>query len=270
MIAPAASAPELRIDLGLLTHQGMSRPDNEDACGRFDEDPKRVLVIVADGVGGQEGGEEASRMAVEVTLSAFRESPVGWGAAKRLSRAVQQANIEIHDRAMIVSELRQMRTTITAAVVDGWMLHVAHVGDSRIYLARNGVLIQLTKDHTVAAGRARLGLLRADRVATHPERSTLTRCLGQNLIVPIDRISRPLQGEDRLLLCSDGLHGTLERSAMHALATKGSAEEACAALIGAANAQGAADNVTAVVVHVAGISPPTPTLWERVSRLIGR
>jgi protein phosphatase len=259
-------------DLALLSHPGTTRLDNQDACGRLEEEPHRVLVVVADGVGGHEGGQEASRLAVEVTIEAFRGSPVEWGPAKRLARAVQEANIAIHDRAMIVTELRRMRSTITALVVDGGELYAAHVGDCRLYHARGASLVQLTKDHTVAARRARLGLLRDDQVATHPERSTLTRCLGEDLIVAIDRIARGLQAGDLLLVCSDGLYTSLDDRTLHELAKSGSAEEACRALVDRANACGTPDNVTAVVLRLPETLalPERPSFKGRLSRFLGR
>ncbi len=258
-------------ELALRSHPGTKRPENQDSCGRLDEDPSRVLFVVADGVGGYEGGLEASSLAVEVTIDTFRHNPVHWGPEKRVARAVQQGNIAVHDRAMIVTELRQMRTTLTAVVVDGPELYVAHVGDCRLYLAREGTMLQLTKDHTVAAERARLALSRSD-AADRIGRSTLTRCLGGELIVAIDRISRTLQGGDVLLLCSDGLYNVLDDRKLYALATMESPEAACEALIDAANAGGSPDNVTAAVVRMSADLPPPEKLsiGDRLARLIGR
>ena len=115
-------------DLAVLSDAG-DRPDNQDACGCFIEEPQAAVFVVADGVGGYAGGEVASRMAVEITLEAYRESPCEWGAALRLHRAVQRANIEIHQRATAVSALRLMGTTLTAAAVENGRLCAAHVGD---------------------------------------------------------------------------------------------------------------------------------------------
>ena len=117
----------LRDDVG----SGTERGDNEDACGWYVESQTHVLVAVADGVSGEAGGEIASRTAIDVTLRAYKESSASWGALKRLYRAAQQANIEIHDRALVVTELRRMATTLTAAVVEGGMVHAAQCGDSR-------------------------------------------------------------------------------------------------------------------------------------------
>lgn len=259
-------------ELALRSHPGTKRPENQDSCGRLDEDPSRVLVVVADGVGGYEGGLEASSLAVAVTLDTFRHNPVHWGPEKRIARAVQQGNIAVHDRAMIVTELHHMRTTLTALVVDGPELYVAHVGDCRLYLAREGAMIQLTKDHTVAAERNRLSLARPDPVADRVGRSTLTRCLGGELIVAIDRISRTLQGGDVLLLCSDGLYNVLDDRELHTLATMRNPEDACQALIEAANEDGSPDNVTAAVVRMADDLPPPEklSLGDRLARMIGR
>ena len=125
-------------DLALLSDPGTDRRGNEDACGHFIDGPQTVLFVVADGIGGYEGGEIASRMAVDITIDGYRESPPAWGAAKRLQRAVQRANIEIHNRALVVPELRRMGTTLTATVVEGGRLSAAHVGDCRLYLVRRG------------------------------------------------------------------------------------------------------------------------------------
>ncbi|MGH7249241.1 MAG: protein phosphatase 2C domain-containing protein, partial [Pseudomonadota bacterium] len=173
-----ADAAQQSFDLAVLSDAGTDRADNEDACGYFIENPGTALLVIADGIGGYEGGEVASRMAVEITLEAYRESPAAWGAAKRLQRAVQRANIEIHNRAIAVPELRRMGTTLTAAVVEAGRLNAAHVGDCRLYLARGGRISQITKDHTVVAERVRMGLLSAARARNHPERSMLNRSLG--------------------------------------------------------------------------------------------
>ncbi len=250
-----SDAAQPDFDLAVLSDVGTDRPDNEDACGHFVEGPQAALFVVADGIGGYEGGEIASRMAVAITLETYRESPPAWGAAKRLQRAVQRANIEIHNRAITVPELRRMGTTLTAVVVEGGRLSAAHVGDCRLYLARRGRMAQITKDHTVVAERVRMGLMTAARARHHPERSTLSRSLGHELIVAVDRLSMPLVQGDRLLLCSDGLYNVLEDRELEHLLRLGGAAAACKALIEAANARGSADNLTAAVFIMRGATP---------------
>jgi serine/threonine protein phosphatase PrpC len=239
-------------DLAALSDAGTDRSGNEDACGYFIESPEAAMLVVADGIGGYEGGEIASRMAVDITLEAYRESPVAWGAAKRLHRAVQRANIEIHQRAIAVPALRWMGTTLTAAVVEGGRLNAAHVGDCRLYLARRGRISQITKDHTMVAEHVRMGLLSPASVRNHPERSMLSRSLGHELIVSVGQFSMPLVKGDRLLLCSDGLYNVLEEREFERLLRSSDAAAACKALIEAANARGSADNLTAAVLMMNG------------------
>jgi serine/threonine protein phosphatase PrpC len=269
-----SGAAQTDFDLAVLSDVGTDRPDNEDACGYFIEGPGAGLLVVADGIGGYEGGEIASRMAVDLTIEAYRESPPAWGAAKRLQRAVQRANIEIHNRAIAVPELRRMGTTLTAAVVEGGRLSAAHVGDCRLYLARRGRITQITKDHTMVAERVRMGLMTAARARHHAERSMLNRSLGRELIVSVDRFSMPLVQNDRLLLCSDGLYNVLEDREIEHMLQPGNAAATCKALIEAANARGSADNLTAAVFIMRGATPfegVAGTGWRAwLRRLLGR
>ncbi len=165
---------------------------------------------------------------------------------------MQRANIEIHNRAIAVPELRRMGTTLTAMVVEGGRMSAAHVGDCRLYLARRGRISQMTKDHTMVGERVRMGLLSAAGARNHPERSMLSRSLGRELIVSVDRLSMPLMQHDRLLLCSDGLYNVLEDHEIEHLLQPGDAAATCKALIDMANARGTADNLTAAVFIMRG------------------
>jgi len=274
---PETILPEHRsdaaFDIFALSDVGTNRPDNEDSCGFFIESPDQVIFAVADGMGGYEGGEVASSMAIEITLRGWQESPHEWGAAKRLSRAVQQANIEIHNRALAVPELRMMGTTLTAVVVDHGSLAAAHVGDCRLYLIRRHRILQLTKDHTVTGERVRMGLLSDEAARFHPERSMLTRNVGHELIVSVDRISMPLIRGDRLLLCSDGLYNVLRDPEIELIARDQRCSDTARLLIDSANERGTADNLTVAVFSMmaeTGLTP-APTGWrERFRRLLGR
>lgn len=260
-------------DIALLSDVGNDRPGNEDSCGHFVENPDNAIFVVADGVGGYEGGEVASKMAVDSTIAAYVESPIGWGAAKRLHRAVQRANIDIHNRALAVPELRRMATTLTAAVVSGGTLHAAHVGDCRMYLIRNARIRQLTRDHTVIGERVRMGLITAERARNHPERSALNRCLGHELIVSIDLITMPLSQGDRIIVCSDGLHTVLRDEDLEHLTRDKDAESSCHKLIETANERGTADNLTAAVFLMTGETPnfnEKRTWRDRLMGLFGK
>ncbi|MHB8383775.1 MAG: protein phosphatase 2C domain-containing protein [Candidatus Binataceae bacterium] len=260
-------------DLAMLSDVGTNRPDNEDCCGHLIDAPDAAVFAVADGIGGYEGGEVASAMAIELTLQAWRESPAAWGAAKRLARAVQFANIEIHNRALAVPELRRMGTTLTAVAIEKGMLAAAHVGDCRLYLARHHTISQLTKDHTMVAEKVRMGLLTAERARNHPERSMLVRSIGQELIVSVDRISMPLVQGDRLILCSDGLHNVLRDSEIEHMTRDSDAGAACRALVETANERGTADNLTVAVFTMladTGLRATSPGWRAKLARMFGK
>jgi PPM family protein phosphatase len=261
--------PERLFDLALLSDVGMTRSGNEDSCGQFVENEDSVLFAVADGVGGYEGGEVASAIAIETTIQAYRESPAAWGAAKRLHRAVQQANIEIHNKAIAVPELRGMATTLTAVVVDKGILSAAHVGDCRLYLARHHKITQITKDHTAVGERVRMGLMSAEAARVHPERSIILRSLGRDLIVSVDRITMPLVKGDRLILCSDGLHGVLQSHEIEHATREMEPETACQRMIDEANSRGTQDNLTCVVFRINADTGHAPTSGGIIERLRG-
>jgi len=270
--APQTAASD-GYELAWLSDTGTNRENNEDACGSHSDNEHSVIFAVADGIGGYEGGEIASAQAVEVTLTAFRDNPSAWGPAKRLHRAVQQANIEVHNRALTVPELRRMGTTLTAVVVDQGVLYGAHVGDCRIYHIRRGKILQLTKDHTVVQDRVRMGLMSPAKARNHPERSALSRCLGHELIVAVDRITMPLQQHDQLIVCTDGLYNVVEPDDLESVSNGVEAAVACRRLIELANRRGTADNLTAAVFTLkASIDPPAPPGgWRRrIGRMLRR
>lgn len=264
---------EHEVEAAALSDPGTVRGNNEDSCGVLVESRSCVVAGVADGVSGFEGGEVASHMAIEVLLRAWREEAPALGAGQRLYRAFQQANIEIYDRAIAVPELRGMATTLTAVALEGGELTAVHAGDSRLYLVRGGAITQLTKDHTVAAEKVRLGLLSREKARTHPDRSVLTRSVGRELIVSRDRLTQRLGQGDVLVLCSDGLHNVLGDEEMREIVAGRDAAGACRALVDAANARGTPDNVTAAVVRMIGPAPEAPRrggLGSRLVRLLGR
>ncbi len=270
----AATAGAPLFDLALHSDVGTGRAGNEDSCGQLVENERTALFVVADGVGGYEGGEIASAIAVEATLNAFRDSPAAWGPAKRLYRAVQNANIAIHNKALVVPELRRMATTCTAVAIaaDDGMLHAAHVGDCRLYLIRERQVEQLSRDHTVIGERVRMGLLSAERARNHPDRSALSRCLGQDLIASIDQITIPLRRDDRIVICSDGLWSVVEEHEVERITRAGAAAELCRRLVEEANRRGTPDNLTVGIfrMHAEGATAARRRGWrERLAAILG-
>jgi protein phosphatase len=172
---------------------------------------------------------------------------------------------------MVVTELRGMSTTLTAVALVGNTAYAAHVGDSRLYLIRAGRILQKTKDHTVAAEKRRMGLVRAERMKDHPDRSTLTRSLGRELIAAVDRISFTVMTGDSLLLCSDGLYNVLSDPELLETASGSDPHVMCCEFIEKANARGTPDNLTAAMIHIVSApTAPTPRGWRAlVARILG-
>jgi PPM family protein phosphatase len=228
---------------------GRARSGNEDSyfCGR-------TVFAVADGLGGHQGGEVASAAAIK-PLAALdgRELADPGQAAEALADAIRQANSAILDQATGDPDLWGMGTTVTAAAVAGDRhLQLAHVGDSRAYLLRDGSLDQLTTDHTVVGELVRRGRLTPEQAAIHPERSILTRAVGLDPRIPVDTPA-PLElaPGDRVLLCSDGLTEVVpEVKLTELLTTEPDGDAACRSLIDAANSAGGPDNITVVLVRV--------------------
>ncbi len=227
---------------------GLARSGNEDSyfCGR-------TVFAVADGLGGHQGGEVASAAAVE-PLAALdgRDFADPGEAAEALADAVREANRAILDRAAGDPDLWGMGTTLTAAARAGdSQLQLAHVGDSRAYLFRDGDFEQLTTDHTVVGELVRRGRLTPAQAAIHPERSILTRAVGLDPRVPVDTPDAvELRAGDQVLLCSDGLTEAVDDDQIAGLlSSEGDGDAACRSLIDAANAAGGPDNITVVLLR---------------------
>lgn len=209
------------------------------------------LFAVADGMGGYAGGDVASATAVEVLQRVFADDPTADG----LEEGIVQAGLAVQQKSQSDPDLRQMGTTLSAvALVDspeGEVFAVAHIGDSRIYLLRDGELSQLTDDHTVPEDLKRAGQLSEEEAAVDPRRHIITRVLGPSgEYAPDMQTLVPYHG-DRLLLCSDGLTDELEDSQIaHVLRSVADPEEAARRLVEQANQHGGRDNVTVVVVDV--------------------
>jgi PPM family protein phosphatase len=225
------------------THRGRLRSNNQDAvypegAGRG-EGP--VVLMVADGMGGAVGGEIASRVAVE-RAATVEGKPV---------QRVAEGNLAVMEEASRRPHLAGMGTTLTLVELGpDQVAHVAHVGDSRAYLHRGDDLQRLTADHTIVAEYVAEGKITPEEVATHPQRNILTRVLGLTQYLEIDEFDVPLEPNDRLLICSDGLPNMVEDSVIAKALAQGSPEEAVWKLVELANLAGGQDNITALVVDV--------------------
>jgi serine/threonine protein phosphatase PrpC len=218
------------------------------------------LFLVADGMGGHRAGERASRIAVaaieQFTLNTFRwffasDSAGAQRVLAQFQAALSQADDQILEEAAGNPELAGMGTTLTMAFQLGAQLCVVHVGDSRVYLYRDGLLHQLTKDHTVVAELVRSGVIQQDQVASHPLRHVITNVVGgPHPGVKVEARAFEVQAGDRLLLCSDGLTEMVTNDAIaSALEAELEPEAAARMLLKQANDGGGRDNITVVIVR---------------------
>ena len=258
----APGAPELgTIALASLSDAGRVRSENQDALALLENSLHERLMLVADGMGGHRGGETASRICLQMVERVFRE-PYGT-PEQRLHRSLELANEAIYSHALANQELRGMGTTAVAVLLapagGAW---VAWVGDSRCYRLRDGALEQLTQDHSLMSEWVSIGVITSLAAKTHPRRHELTRALGQSPDVAIDLLAIDLRPGDRLLLCSDGLHGYVDERAVKLALAAGTPEEAVRALVDAANENGGSDNVSVAVAALSDAPAAVPEISE--------
>ncbi|MEX2533548.1 MAG: Stp1/IreP family PP2C-type Ser/Thr phosphatase [Nitriliruptoraceae bacterium] len=224
---------------------GICRNSNEDALLL-----RETVFAVADGMGGHLAGEVASVAALEpIEVLDGKVFASSTQAATALADAVTAANAHVMSLAAKNPQFRGMGTTLTAVLVEGVRLHVAHVGDSRAYLLRNDTLSQLTIDHTLVQQLIDDGKITAEEAAKHPQRSVITRALGIAPVVDVDTLTVTLAPGDTVLLCSDGLTGVVaDDTIVRTLMSADTPSQAIDALIASANANGGPDNVTVLVL----------------------
>jgi protein phosphatase len=233
-------------DTAGFTDPGRKRRRNEDS---FVIDPP--LFAVADGMGGAQAGEVASRLAA----AAFREfrDADDLDPQARLAAIIQEANRRIYERASEDAQVSGMGTTITAALVAADGLVIGHVGDSRAYRLRAGKFEQLTDDHSLVADLVRSGRITPEEADTHPQRSVITRALGTDREVDVDTFTVAAEADDLFLLCSDGLTTMIDDEEIRDLVTRsGDLEQAGKGLVKAANKAGGEDNITVVLFRLSG------------------
>ena len=225
------------------TDTGLARRANEDSFLA-----RAPLFVVADGMGGAQAGEVASRVAAEAFAAGL---PEGGAIEERLAARVRAANTEIHRLSQEDRDRAGMGTTLTAAYVLDDEIALAHVGDSRAYLWRDGELTRLTRDHSLVDELVRRGKLTEEEAAEHPQRSIITRALGPEPEVEVDTRTCRAKDGDVLLLCSDGLTSMVsEERIAELLGAGGSLASVGAALVDAANAAGGRDNIPVVLARL--------------------
>jgi PPM family protein phosphatase len=244
----------LDIEFAEASDCGLVRPHNEDYVGHsIPSNPQHArsrgwLFVLADGVGGQDRGEVASRLAVETMLAECAHSPAAENSAAMFSRSIQVANSRVYEAGH-----GSIATTLVACTVRFDRATVAHVGDSRCYLIRHGKARRLTRDHTVL-NEQRLNVFTAGESQRNMMRSVLSRSVGFNLFVAPEISEHHVVPGDLLLLCSDGLHGAVKDHDIASIVTSApSLNEAAHQLIAIANQNDGGDNVSVQLIRVKSV-----------------
>ena len=245
------------IEVSVQSDIGCQRQNNEDSFGYWEpEDDQQFLrkgrlAVVADGMGGYEGGQEASRLAVETLVEVYRDFG-GDDPQAALVEALQAAHEQIRQYSFAHPELRGMGTTCTAAAIVQDALYYVHVGDTRLYLIRDSQITRVTRDHSYVGRLVESGMISAEEAEIHPQRNILTAALGTNpdLIMDAPGQPEPLRPEDALLICSDGLWGLVRDSEILDAVENKSAEQAGRKLIELARERGGPDNITVEILRL--------------------
>lgn len=260
----------LDVEFAQLSDPGRIREHNEDYLGHvLPETPEAArargwLFALADGVGGQDRGEIASRVAIEGLLAGFRGANGGEPVGSLLPRLVQASNSKVFERALETGPGgSSMATTVVACALRYDRAIVAHVGDSRCYLIRQGYATALTRDHTVSNDQLRLGLISAREFANSETSHLLSRSLGTDMFVTVDTAEHQVYAGDVLLLCSDGLHNCLSPEDIgQVVATLSDLNAAAQQLVSLAKHRDGSDNISVQLIRVRGV--------ERVGMYRGR
>jgi len=244
------------IELANLTDVGCHREENEDyyCYAEPDEDlafeRKGRLAVVADGMGGHAGGKLASTIAVEAVRDGYLNHTDS-NPRQALRSAFQDAHTAIQEYARQHPELRGMGTTCTAVAILDKKLHYGHVGDSRLYLIRASTISRITQDHSQVARLVQDGLITPEEASVHPQRNVLTAAMGvEPASADFSETPLPLEPDDILLICTDGLHGLVSDQEMLENTSTLEPVEACKELVRLAKERGGFDNITLQILRI--------------------
>jgi PPM family protein phosphatase len=247
------------IEVANLTDVGCQRERNEDSFDYWEPEAdtdfghKGRLAVVADGMGGYEGGQEASQMAIRTVRQVYEQSSAT-DPQSVLVKGLEAAHQNILDYASRHPGMYGMGTTCTAASIVNAQLFFAHVGDSRLYLIRDKTISRLTRDHSYVARLVESGVLRPEDAEHHPQRHVLTAALGvgAELIADTPVNALVLRADDVLVLCTDGLWGVVTDQELLKAASLMTPDNACRELVKLAKSRGGPDNITVQVMRVSG------------------
>lgn len=231
---------------GMLSDIGNIRETNEDSLG-YHEDIEKKIYIVADGMGGHNAGEVASKLAVDTTIEYINSICSLEDLERTLREAVNFTNKKIYEAAREAVLLNGMGTTITCCLIAGSKMAVANVGDSRCYIIKDSLLQQVTKDHSLVQELLDSGTINEEQASVHPNKNIITRSLGTSFKVEVDTYSIDLKDVSKVMLCTDGLFNSLTKEEMYEIIVTNSNEAACRKLVELSKQRGGRDNITVII-----------------------
>ena len=241
------------MEVGFKTDKGLRRSNNEDACYVLKKDK---VFIVADGVGGNNSGELASKTCVDEIAKYVEQHDLHQLQSEDeiqfyFGSCIKDVNFKILELSQRHEENRGMATTLVMAYLHGGQLYILNVGDSRAYILRDGLLTQITEDHTYVNSLVKAGLITEEEAEHHENRNMITRAVGADHRIEADFFVLPVVSGDRILICTDGLHGEVSLGDMTDIVSKKETmTDICEELVEAAKSKGGSDNITMVVVEV--------------------
>ena len=221
--------------------------------GEREKEARGSIALLADGLGGHDAGEVASRLAVMTALEVFRNAEPGTTSNQLLSRLFNDANLAVYDAGMEGTTATRMATTLTVSLFRHNEVAIGHVGDSRAYLVRQGQIRQLTSDHTYVAMQVKMSLISKEEAMSSDLRTMLTRSIGQNPTVQVDYDRALLRDHDTIIQCSDGLHACLTDHELRDTVNRLPPAEACDQLVRLAQKRGSQDNISVQVVRIENV-----------------
>lgn len=228
----------------LMTDVGNFRKINEDYIDYYTDESKRIYII-ADGMGGHNAGEIASKLAVENTISFINSLAELDDLEGGIRAAVCDSNQKIYELSKSRDDFKGMGTTLTACLIKGSEMVIAHVGDSRCYIIKDKAISQVTKDHSLVQQLLDEGSITESEADNHPNRNIITRALGTSSTVEVDIISMDIKGIEKVILCTDGLSNFVDEQELYDYVVKD--DGCCAELIELSKARGAKDNISVIV-----------------------
>jgi serine/threonine protein phosphatase PrpC len=232
--------------LGLLSDIGNMRKLNEDYLGYYEDENKRFYVV-ADGMGGHNAGEVASKIAVETIIDYINSINNIEDGSVILKNAITLANESIYKLAQSSGELNGMGTTITIGLIKENSFFVANVGDSSLYVVKKDEIIKITKDHSLVQQLIDSGSITEEEARIHPNKNIITRALGTRNVVEADTFKVDLQGVVKIIICTDGLTNEVSASEMHEIVLNNENDVSCKKLVELSKQKGGRDNISVIV-----------------------